>query len=37
MDLPAQPTQEEEAAAAVIQYPALRVDRVWWWWTIRPA
>jgi hypothetical protein len=37
MDQRAQPTQEVEAAADVLPCPALRVDRVWWWWTIRPA
>ena len=37
MDQRAHPTQEVEEEADVIQYPALRVDRVWWWWTIRLA
>ena len=37
MDQRAHPTQEVEVVAVVIRYPALRVDRVWWSWTIRPA
>ena len=34
---PERPTQEVEVEADVIQLRALRVDRVWWSWTIRPA
>jgi hypothetical protein len=34
---PERPTREVEVVADVIRYPALRVDRVWWWWTIRLA